>query len=178
MSHEDDIELWERELHEAGIVDLFPPREPKKRELKKYTSKLAAASIISVGIIVMAQALDATADAASKPRIADPATYSYSYGQDAGTVIIPTPDEKDGKSSMMVQFSCGSDGSLTMASTSRELPTTFTVDDIEEMKIAGVTSENPCRDGLSQEDSKNLGSIVVKTGFAAYNIPPQPTTKS
>lgn len=167
MEHEDDIALWERELVEARIPSL------PTLEQRKYRRQFIAVIALSAGIITAAQILGTAASATNKPHIADPTTYRYSYSENPAIITIPTPDAEDGNDAIILQLTCDSNGSLTIDNTSGNFSETFTVKDIEEMKIAGVTSENPCSGGLSREDSQNLGSIAMKTGFASYNLPPQ-----
>lgn len=172
MSIKEDFRLWNQELSgerralwEDGVMKNFPPRR------KRYLPTLAAAGISAVLVFIGTQAAT-SATPAERSQVADPDTFGFSYDGSRVRALVPTPDASDRSvRSMDVYFSCDKTGRLTVENTSNGYIKAFDQKTVGEMVASGVAKTNPCDDGLSLDDTTDLGRIAAINGFATYSVP-------
>ena len=172
MSTRQDFQLWHVELSEEhrrlcedGVMNFFP------RKRRRYARTVAAVGISAMLVYIGAQAAT-SATPAERSQVANPDSFSFSYDGDGVRALVPTPDASDRSSrSMSLYFSCDNDGRLTVENTSNGYIKAFDKKTINEMIASGVAKTNPCDNGLSLDNTTDLGRIAAINGFATYSVP-------
>lgn len=155
---------WEKEL------ELQAQQTRKRRTIRN----LVAGGIIGVvGLGVVINHISDVTKENGVPQIANSATFTYDFGVNSATAVVPTPKSMNGMHFMTLFFSCAPDGTFKMENTSLGYKKEIGEEGFSSMRLSNIVTENPCNEGLTVEDTQALGEIIKWNGFATYNIPVQ-----